>query len=504
MRNYCMIIGDIVSSKNIKPQDRYSIQEKLKQELEKINFDYDQVICSRFCITLGDELQGGLVNSIYLFKIINRIKKCVSPYKMRFGIGFGDLITDVVFFNSFSTDGPAYHNAREAISELKEQKTYEYGYKVKSTHNDTCIINSLLEVVDSLSSSWTDSQKYYVDMSIEAKCDLKTLANYLNISVSTLSRTLSRANYKLIKNALENLETNLYDNFDKSDTQITSIIEYNIACKKFENNDFKASIEALNKVIAENKIDNLNKILLLAMNYTAIGEEKKAISFAAKGLEFIEIGYIQRRIRLYNIIGINYTNLGCVSYAEDAFNQALELVKNDSNPTTAIWYIYTMGNKARLYRLQKEYDKAELIYIKMLKMLEDYFENDKYTPIQVISNLAYIYIKKHKYQEAYELLENILKKADVYLDKKSKTVATIKLHIAEAIIGLCNNSQSENLELQERAYKLLEEALKAFEIINYKQAIKECYEFFVKLSNSVGDKIKIKYYSEQLSKIQEE
>ena len=90
---YVAIIGDIVNSRKI--INRTEIQEKLNRVLEDINLDYKASIAAKFIITLGDEFQGLLSNPCDLFNIIDRIKFTMHPVKIRFGIGIGEINTEI-------------------------------------------------------------------------------------------------------------------------------------------------------------------------------------------------------------------------------------------------------------------------------------------------------------------------------------------------------------------------------------------------------------------------
>ena len=54
--------------------------------------------------------------------IIADIERQMHPIKMRFGIGVGDIRTEVIKEMSIGADGPVYHNARKAIDILKKMK----------------------------------------------------------------------------------------------------------------------------------------------------------------------------------------------------------------------------------------------------------------------------------------------------------------------------------------------------------------------------------------------
>ncbi len=75
--------------------------ESIRQE-EKENgsgFDYDHNstndIASDFMITLGDEFQGLLTSGFHLVQIIDYIERSLFPIKLRFGVGIGEIHTEI-------------------------------------------------------------------------------------------------------------------------------------------------------------------------------------------------------------------------------------------------------------------------------------------------------------------------------------------------------------------------------------------------------------------------
>ena len=119
---YCAIIGDIVDSKKIK--NRAEIQTKLENVLLAINKKYEIDIAANFVITLGDEFQGLLKLPKNLTRIIEQIKMELYPIKLRFGAGIGEIYTEINPKIAIGADGPAYHNAREAIEIIQKNKHY--------------------------------------------------------------------------------------------------------------------------------------------------------------------------------------------------------------------------------------------------------------------------------------------------------------------------------------------------------------------------------------------
>jgi len=496
-RYYCMIIGDIVNSKEIPSDDRYKIQEQLKIELEKINFDFDCEICSRFKITLGDEFQGGLFTSYHLFDILKRIKKSIKPYKMRFCIGFGRLATHINFFDSTETDGEAYHLARKAIDELKSTKTYEYGYEISTFDDNSILINSLCSLIDTVSSSWTETQRNYVDIVSDFKCDLSQIAKKLDINVSTLSRALSRANYKLITETIENMKIYLYNHYAISDNQDDFIISYNKACKYYSDGNYNESIIELSYAEPIYEIDSLNKCILLAMCYTAIGKNEEAIDIVVPILDKLNSEYIHKKIRALNIIGINCTELKQLKKAENSLKYAMELIKNI--PNTSSFEYYTVANYARLYSKKGEYKKAEEIYLYLLNEKSEIFDYNQINKIKTLSNLGALYTTTGEHYRAYRVLLEALNLAEAFLEETSRTFMVLKINLAEVIINIPNIENNASLKNKFRQY--IDEFLKYFKKLKHKPYIESCYNLLIQWEEITGEKYRIEECENILSSI---
>ena len=91
---YFAIIGDIIASKTI--SNRSEVQNHLKRILDQVNEEYKSNIASRFSITLGDEFQGLLHSAAHLFELLDTIQFQLYPTKIRFGIGVGDMNTEII------------------------------------------------------------------------------------------------------------------------------------------------------------------------------------------------------------------------------------------------------------------------------------------------------------------------------------------------------------------------------------------------------------------------
>lgn len=164
---YFAIIGDIIASKMI--LNRSEVQNHLKKVLDQVNEEYKSDIASRFSITLGDEFQGLLHSAEHLFELLDMIQFQLYPTKIRFGIGVGDMNTEIIQETSMGSDGPAYWSARTAIEKIHEKNDYGNSKMLMQKYNASTeeevlldAVNKTLKLCDRYANSWTKSQYEFV------------------------------------------------------------------------------------------------------------------------------------------------------------------------------------------------------------------------------------------------------------------------------------------------------------------------------------------------------
>ncbi len=209
---YVAIIGDIVDSKKI--DDRKVIQQKFKKVLADINVKYSEDIASKFTITLGDGFQGLLKSRKNIMKIICEIEMAMTPIELRFGIGIGNISTDINLDNSSEIDGSAYHRARKMIKEI-ESKKFQYTERhssimICSEENNIEIdelLNSILSVCTALKSKWTDRQKEIIYAYLSNDENQYKTADILNIGQPSVNKALSKARFYSYKSAIDTVDS---------------------------------------------------------------------------------------------------------------------------------------------------------------------------------------------------------------------------------------------------------------------------------------------------------
>lgn len=222
LSNHVAIIGDIVNSKKI--ENRNIVQKDFKNILRIINYKYSEDIASDFTITMGDSFQGLLKSRKNIFKIICEIELALSPTELRFGIGIGDITTDIIRENSLEVDGPAFHRARAMIVEL-EQKESQYNEPYTNLRISTGeenieidrLINSTLSVCSALKSKWTDRQKQIIEAYMDNEMNQYKAANALNIGQSSVNKALINSLFYSYKGAIDTVSEFLGKDREKRD-----------------------------------------------------------------------------------------------------------------------------------------------------------------------------------------------------------------------------------------------------------------------------------------------
>lgn len=205
---YVAVIGDIVKSKKI--IDRNEVQKKLKAVLDKVNEKYLDDIASNFMITLGDEFQGLLKSGGNVIKIISEIEIAMLPIQLRFGIGIGKIDTEINRFMPLGADGPAYHNAREMINELKKQeRKYQTNYSnimicsQEDNEKIDMLLNCIFSLCSSLKSKWTSRQTEIISCYISSDKNQYKTAEKLGINQPSVNKALNNSNFYSYEKAIE-------------------------------------------------------------------------------------------------------------------------------------------------------------------------------------------------------------------------------------------------------------------------------------------------------------
>ena len=192
---YLALIADVIDSKMV--QERFDLQKQLEKTLQTMNELFGEFLASNFTLTLGDEFQALLKVDAPVFQIIDTLRSELTPTQLRFGIGLGEIVTDIDPLQSIGADGPAYWNARAAIN-LVHQKN-DYGntqiYFSCGKEKQDFFVNALIASGEAIRSGWRGSQEEIL-LDLLKRCvysenfSQQDLAQSLEINPSALSKRL--------------------------------------------------------------------------------------------------------------------------------------------------------------------------------------------------------------------------------------------------------------------------------------------------------------------------
>lgn len=199
---YLALIADVIDSKMV--QERFDLQKQLEKTLQTMNELFGEFIASNFTLTLGDEFQGLLKVDAPVFQIIDTLRSELTPTQLRFGIGLGEIVTDIDPLQSIGADGPAYWNARAAINLVHQKNDYGNTQIYFSSGNDSkdLLVNALIASGEAIRSGWRGSQEeILLDLLkrfvYSENFSQQDLAQSLDINPSALSKRLKSSSIRV-------------------------------------------------------------------------------------------------------------------------------------------------------------------------------------------------------------------------------------------------------------------------------------------------------------------
>lgn len=145
----------------------------------------------------------------HILEIIKFIQRNMYPVAIRFGVGIGEISTDIDPDAAIGSDGPAYYAARAMIEDLRRK---EEKYKTQAADIQFSIygensfeieqINILLALTTLIENKWKDEQRITIWDMLENGGSQKECAIRLNTTQSTVARRLARGDYYLYEEAI--------------------------------------------------------------------------------------------------------------------------------------------------------------------------------------------------------------------------------------------------------------------------------------------------------------
>lgn len=124
VENYTALIIDIKRSRSYEIIDRISIQNYIVTVIGNLNEVFSGSLVKAVEFSAGDEIQGLFASPESAYLYFRMFYMLISPVEIRAGIGVGEWNVKIDNASTTAQDGPAYHNARNAIENVKDALGY--------------------------------------------------------------------------------------------------------------------------------------------------------------------------------------------------------------------------------------------------------------------------------------------------------------------------------------------------------------------------------------------
>lgn len=197
------IVGDLYDSRKI--SDRQVFAHRLDAALKKVNAEFTTNTYAPLRTVRGiDEISGLLRKPEYSFEICARVNEEIFPHKIRWGIGNGFIDVNENSKDAGALDGPAFHNAAEAIARArKEGLVYAFQFPDASA-SLIAVIESAAKLYSEIVSSWTKASADLARTMREVHTQAEA-ANRLCVSPQRASQLMRRGSI----NELHQFEYNI-------------------------------------------------------------------------------------------------------------------------------------------------------------------------------------------------------------------------------------------------------------------------------------------------------
>ena len=202
--SHIVLIGDIIASKEI--TDRLNFQKKFTEVLVKPNKAYYNSMISPLTLTIGDEFQTVLWEATNLFNIINLIERDIPEISLRYGIGLGNIDTEINSQSAIGMDGPAFHFARTAVEAARKERKRFHFYCEDQLLQER--INVMLGWIDITLKKWTQQRKEIFYQYLENKTQ-REIAKNLGITQPAVSQNISDKAFKYLAVTQDMIEKEL-------------------------------------------------------------------------------------------------------------------------------------------------------------------------------------------------------------------------------------------------------------------------------------------------------
>jgi len=178
-----VIIGDLNRSREL--ENRAVIQRQLKAAITAFNAKTAARSLPPARLTAGDEIQGISEDPCYVLDVIVALADAVAPAQFSWGLGFGELSTDVAEDVALM-DGPCFHRAREALERSRKKGSWFEAEGIEPF--TSTVLAAIMNLMGAIREDWTEKQAMYTRQARDHS--QIEVARAMGKSPSTISRAL--------------------------------------------------------------------------------------------------------------------------------------------------------------------------------------------------------------------------------------------------------------------------------------------------------------------------
>ncbi|MCL2377346.1 MAG: SatD family protein [Defluviitaleaceae bacterium] len=413
---YCVIVGDIVNSRELEPSVREKVTRAAQSAFDRINTDYIDVLMTTFGMVRGDAFEGVMLSQHYAPRIVQDIIKAiyrVEKTKVRIAVVLGHLsVTD---YDRNVVDGPAFHKAFDNLAKMKASKN-DHWLQVSFDIGPLAqgLVDSQLGLLSALTRGWTARQQEIVWAMEAHGCDEKITARQLGItSAAAMKKHLRAANFEAYRQAWDGLTDFLIkiDEYTANDTPIAEksyLTYFNLAERRFFTHDYTEAERLYKKSLelAQNDLSEDDPLLIPVHNKLAeVYFHTRQLVYGMKEIEKslqLQEGMPKARLQYAETLLIKAALDSHINFeqAKQGYEDVLSIARdilNEAHPLFGIIY----SQLASFYvNASKEYKKALEYYYLALDVLEN---NKRTSPVNYaigISNIALCYFRINDFEKA--------------------------------------------------------------------------------------------------------
>lgn len=213
MDNYLVLIGDIISSREVERRQElqttlegaFQILNELRIPDTGANQASQKTLLSPYTLTLGDEFQALYQAADHVLRDSLFILESAHPHRIRFSYGVGAIETEINTQQAIGMDGTAFHEARDGIEELKGEKG-DYLFSLRGISDDLNLqlSNHALRLFSNLLQGWQKNRLMVLRRQLDG-ISARGIADELGISKTAVYRNIYAGNLREIEDILKTI-----------------------------------------------------------------------------------------------------------------------------------------------------------------------------------------------------------------------------------------------------------------------------------------------------------